>query len=70
MKKLAAAVVMAIMTSMLLAAPAHATYEDRAAWVAWFNVQDAYFRCTANVLPPEGFYWVSNCLMAPYYYDY
>jgi hypothetical protein len=67
-KKLAAAVIIAIMTSLLVAAPAQATYEDRAAWVAWFNVQDAYFRCTAHVAPPVGFTWGSDCLMVPYYY--
>ena len=73
MRKLVAALIMATMTSMLVAAPAqaqYATYDEIASWVAWFNVQDAYFRCTANVGPPTGFYWGSNCLMVPYYYYY
>ena len=71
MKKLVVAIIMATMMSMLGAAPAqaqYATYEEIASWVAWFNVQDAYLRCTANVAPPAGFTWGSNCLMVPYYY--
>lgn len=38
---------------------------DSSQWVAWFNVQDAYFRCTSNVAPPVGFAWGSNCLLVP-----
>jgi hypothetical protein len=68
MKKLTIALTIAIMMSLTLAVPAQAcacTGFDPAGWVAWFNVQDAALRCSANVMPPVGFEWGSNCLMIP-----
>jgi hypothetical protein len=71
MKKLALVLAMAIIMSFTLVAPAQAcacSGNDPAGWVAWFNTQDAYLRCTANVAPPTGFQWGSNCLMVPIVY--
>jgi hypothetical protein len=68
MKKLTLALAVALMMAFTLAAPAQAcacSGYDPAGWVAWFNTQDAYLRCTANVMPPTGYAWGSNCLMVP-----
>jgi hypothetical protein len=70
MKKIVLAVIAALIMS-LIAAPAQAcacSGYDPAGWVAYFNTQDAYYRCSANVLPPTGFEWGYNCLMIPVQY--
>jgi len=67
MKRMIITAIIAIMMSFSLAAPAGAQEFTINQWVAWFNVQDAYYRCTANVGPPAGFQWGSNCLFIPVY---
>jgi hypothetical protein len=71
MKKLVLALMMASLMALMLAAPAQAcacSGSDPAGFVRMFNTQDAYLRCTANVVPPSGFQWGSNCLMIPIVY--